>query len=280
MKLMRVGDAGAETPCVIEADGTVRDVSTFVEDFTADEAATLTDRLASVDLGTFPTVDMANKRVGAPLARPKNIWCIGLNYSDHAAESGMAEPEEPIIFNKASASYCGPSDPILKLPGMTKLDWEVELGIFIGKTAWHVSEADALDHVLGFALVNDVSERAWQLERGGQWVKGKAFPNSCPTGPWIVTPDEVGDPQALGLTLSVNGTKKQDGNTANMIFGAREIVSYMSRFIRLEPGDLICTGTPAGVGMGFDPQEYLDVGDTVSLAIDKLGEASQTVEAG
>ncbi len=279
MKLLRVGEAGTETPCVMEANGTVRDVSTFVEDFTADDAATLTDRLSSVDLGALPAMDISGQRIGPPIAQPRNIWCIGLNYSDHAAESGMAIPEEPIVFSKASGAYCGPTDPILKTPGMSKLDYECELGFFIGKAAHHVSEADALDHVLGYCVVNDVSERVWQLEKGGQWIKGKAFPNACPTGPWLVTPDEVPDPQNLKMKLSVNGDVRQDGSTATMIFGVATIISYMSQFIRLEPGDLIATGTPPGVGMGQNPPSYLDVGDVVSLEVEGLGTAQQTVKA-
>ncbi|MGY9052652.1 MAG: fumarylacetoacetate hydrolase family protein, partial [Rhodobacterales bacterium] len=218
-------------------------------------------------------------RVATPMAQPRNIYCIGLNYSDHAAEAGMAIPDEPILFNKSSGTFCAAFDPILFAPKMTKLDWEVELGIVIGKPALNISKAQALDHVLGYTLVNDVSERAWQLERGGQWAKGKGFPNFCPTGPWIVTGDEVNDGRSLSMWLDVNGTRMQTGNTDTMIFNIPTIVSYLSEFMRLEAGDLICTGTPPGVGAGMNPPRYLNIGDNIKLGIDGLGEQTQTVIA-
>ncbi|WP_424987002.1 fumarylacetoacetate hydrolase family protein [Microbulbifer sp. S227A] len=279
MKLMRLGDRyGQKTPCVVATDGTLRDASSVVADFNPE---TLGDgalaRLASADIAALPEISTQGRRVAPPVAQPRNIWCIGLNYSDHAAEAGMAIPDEPILFNKSSATYCGPDDDILYSPQMTKLDWEVELGIVIGKRTLGITRDAALDHVAGFTLVNDVSERAWQLERGGQWVKGKSYPNFCPTGPVLVTPDEVADVQALGMWLDVNGKRMQTGTTAKMIFDVATIVSYMSEFCQLEPGDLICTGTPPGVGAGMTPPVWLGVGDVVTLGIDGLGEQRQTV---
>jgi len=226
----------------------------------------------------LPLFDTAGQRVAAPVSQPRNIWCVGLNYSDHAAESGMPVPEEPILFNKASGTYCGPNDPLLYSDKMSKLDWEVELGVVIGRAALNVSREAALDHVLGYCVVNDVSERAWQAERGGQWTKGKSFPNFCPTGPVLVTGDELGDPGELNLWTEVNGEKVQDGSTNKMIFDVATIISYMSEFTRLEAGDLICTGTPPGVGMGFKPPRYLKPGDRVRMGIAGLGIQEQTVE--
>lgn len=278
MKLMRFGDRqGVKTPTVLDHDGVARDVSGIVPDFTPQVIEGLFDRLSGVDLTTLPILDTKDKRIAAPVAQPRNIWCIGLNYSDHAAEAGLPVPDEPILFNKSSVTYCGPNDPILWSDKMTKLDWEVELGVVIGKPALNVSHADALDHVLGYCVVNDVSERAWQQERGGQWTKGKSFPNFCPTGPMLVTRDEVPDPGRLAMWLEVNGERVQDGSTARMIFDVATIVSYMSEFTRLEPGDLICTGTPPGVGAGFKPPRFLKPGDQVRLGIEGLGEQTQSV---
>lgn len=279
MKLMRYGDRyGAKIPCILDSDGVARDASGLVSDYTPD---TLTDdliaRLKAVDPTTLPVADITGKRLAPPVAQPRNVYCIGLNYSDHAAEAGLPVPDEPILFNKSSGTYCGPNDDILYSPKMTKLDWEVELGIVIGKRALNISKDDALDHILGYTLVNDISERAWQMERGGQWAKGKSFPNFCPTGPWIVSGDEVGDAKSLGMWLDVNGTRMQAGNTDTMIFDCATIVSYLSEFLKLEPGDLICTGTPPGVGAGMDPQVWLKPGDVVKLGIDGLGEQTQTV---
>lgn len=279
MKLMRYGERhGAKIPCVLDSDGIARDASSIVADFNprtlADGAL---DKMRAVDPTDLPVADITDKRLAPPVAQPFNIWCVGLNYSDHAAEAGMDIPEEPILFNKATGTYCGPNDNILYSPKMTKLDWEVELGIVIGKPALNIDKADAMDHIAGFVLVNDISERAWQLERSGQWVKGKSFPNFCPTGPVLVTPDEIGDVNALNMWLDVNGQRMQTGNTGTMIFDVKTIVSYMSEFTRLEPGDLICTGTPPGVGAGMKPQVWLKQGDRVSLGIDGLGTQSQTV---
>ena len=279
MKLMRYGDRyGAKTPCVLDEDGVARDASSLVGDFGPRSlAGGALDKLRDVDPASLPRADIAGKRLAPPVAQPFNIWCVGLNYSDHAAEAGLPVPDEPILFNKSSSTYCGPNDDLLYSPKMTKLDWEVELGIVIGKPALNIDRAGAMDHIAGFVLVNDVSERAWQMERSGQWVKGKSFPNFCPTGPVLVTPDEIGDVNSLGMWLDVNGTRMQTGNTGTMIFDVETIVSYMSEFTRLEPGDLICTGTPPGVGAGMDPQVWLKPGDSVRLGIDGLGEQVQTV---
>lgn len=279
MKLLRVGEIGRETPCVIDASGKARDVSSLIGDITPATIGFVAERLAGSDCSALPEVALGSKRIGAPVNQPRNIWCIGLNYSDHAAEAGLPVPQEPILFNKSSATYCGPNDPILYSKTMTKLDWEVELGVVIGKRTLDVTPEDALDHVFGYTIVNDVSERAWQMERGGQWVKGKSYPNFCPAGPLLVTADDVRDPQQLTMWLDVNGTRMQSGSTRNMIFDVRTIVSYMSEFCQLEPGDLICTGTPPGVGAGMKPPRYLTVGDVVELGIEGLGEQRQTVKS-
>lgn len=279
MKLVRIGDIGREKPCVLDKNGKARDVSSLIEDVTPETIGTLSAQLADADFDALPEVALLSTRIGAPIKQPRNIWCIGLNYSDHAAEAGLPVPAEPILFNKAAGTYCGPNDPILHSKTMSKLDWEVELGIVIGKRALNVSRSEALDHVFGYTVVNDVSERAWQMERGGQWVKGKSFPNFCPTGPWLVTCDEVPDPQALSMWLDVNGERMQVGTTARMIFDVATIVSYMSEFCVLEPGDLICTGTPPGVGMGKKPPRYLKPGDVVELGIDRLGRQRQIVQS-
>jgi 2-keto-4-pentenoate hydratase/2-oxohepta-3-ene-1,7-dioic acid hydratase in catechol pathway len=277
MKFLRVGAEGQEIPCVVDETGTARDASSIVADFTPATIAGLAAAFADVKLASLPSVATDGARLGPPMAQPRNIYCIGLNYSDHAAEAGMDIPDEPILFNKSSGTFCAPNDPILFSPKMTKLDWEVELGIVIGKFALNISKDEAADHILGYTLVNDLSERAWQLERGGQWAKGKGFPNFCPTGPFIVTGDEVDDAKALGMWLDVNGKRMQTGNTNTMIFDCATIVSYLSEFMRLEPGDLICTGTPPGVGAGMKPPVWLKVGDKVTLGIDGLGGQEQEV---
>lgn len=279
MKLLRCGLLGAEKPAVLTGDGTIRDVSGMVPDYdpvtlASDAFAALKDR----DLSDRPVIDPGVRR-GSPIARPGTIWCIGLNYADHAREAGMTIPEEPVVFSKAASALSGPEDPIRWREDMRKLDWEVELGVVIGRPAFEVNEADALAAVLGYTIVNDVSERAWQLERGGQWMKGKSYPSFCPVGPWIATADEIPDPQALRLWLEVDGERVQDGTTADMIFPVAQVVSYLSRFARLEPGDLICTGTPAGVGAGFDPPRFLSEGSEVRLGIEGLGEQHQRVAA-
>ena len=279
MKLMRIGKPGRETPCIVDAGGVARDASSLMADFSPETIPTLRETLATVDLPTLPAVATEGTRVGTPMTQPRNILCIGLNYSDHAAEAGLPVPSEPILFNKASGAFCAPNDPILYSPGMTKLDWEVELGIIISKPALNISKEKAQDHILGYTLVNDVSERAWQMEREGQWAKGKGFPNFCPTGPMIVTDDELDDAGALPMWLDINGKRMQTGNTDTMIFDPATIVSYLSEFMRLEPGDLICTGTPPGVGHGMQPPVYLKPGDRVTLGIKGLGEQAQTVVA-
>ncbi|MGA9658339.1 MAG: fumarylacetoacetate hydrolase family protein [Asticcacaulis sp.] len=280
MKFMRVGPVGHEKPCVQDKDGVWRDLSQIVKDInTVSIGPALKASVANADLSTLPVVDATQQRIGSPMAQPRNIYCIGLNYSDHAAEAGLPVPPEPIIFSKASGTFCGPNDSVLFSPAMTKLDWEVELGIVIGKAALNISEDEAEDHIFGYCVVNDVSERAWQMERAGQWIKGKSFPSFCPTGPWLVTTEDVPDPEALDLWLDVNGISRQKGSTSKMIFSPKHIVAYMSQFCRLEPGDLICTGTPPGVGAGMTPPLYLKIDDEIRLGIQGLGEQHQHVVA-
>lgn len=279
MKLFRHGPQGAEKPGLVDASGALRDLSSLLEDVTP---ATLSPdsmfRLAALDPATLPLVP-AGTRLGACVGGVGNVVCIGLNYADHAAEAGLKPPGQPIVFNKHSGAISGPNDPVWLPPGSVKLDWEVELGIVIGQRAFHVSEADALQHVAGYCLVNDVSERAYQMELEGQWTKGKSYPTHCPIGPWLVTPDELGDPQDVELWLDVNGVRRQTGNTRTMIFGVAQIVSYLSRFMALQPGDVIPTGTPPGVGMGQKPPVYLKAGDVVRLGGRSLGEQCQAVVA-
>ncbi len=278
MELMRVGEAGAERP-VVRVGGVTRDLSPVVPDIGRDTIQGLRAALSETDLTQLPAFDTTGQRIGAPIARPRNVWVIGLNYADHAAEAGLPTPSEPIVLTKSSASVCGPHDPILKSPGMTKLDWEVELGVVIGKPALNLTPGDAPDCVFGYCAVNDVTERAWQFDRGGTWTKGKGYPNFCPTGPVLVTKDAIPDPGNLKMQLRVNGALKQDGSTATMIFDVPQIVQYLSQFVLIEPGDLICTGTPPGVGMGQEPQQFLEVGDTVALQIEGLGAQSNDVIA-
>ena len=280
MKLMRYGAKGAEKPALIDADGAVRDLSGVLSDITGatlgkDGLATL----AALDIASLPVV--ANPgRIAPPWKGVGKFLCVGLNYADHAAESGMAVPAEPVLFMKATSAIIGANDAVVMPQDSKKSDWEVELGVVIGTTARYVSEADALSHVAGYCVVNDLSEREYQLERGGQWDKGKGCDTFGPIGPWLVTSDEVADPQNLGLWLEVNGKRVQDGNTRTMVFGVANLVSYISRFMTLYPGDIISTGTPPGVGMGQKPSAvYLKPGDTMRLGISGLGEQSQTVHA-
>ena len=280
MKLMRYGAKGAEKPALIDADGVVRDLSGVLSDITGatlgqDGLATL----AALDIASLPVV--ANPgRIAPPWKGVGKFLCVGLNYADHAAESGMAVPAEPVLFMKATSAIIGANDAVVMPQDSKKSDWEVELGVVIGTTARYVSEADALSHVAGYCVVNDLSEREYQLERGGQWDKGKGCDTFGPIGPWLVTSDEVADPQNLGLWLEVNGKRVQDGNTRTMVFGVANLVSYISRFMTLYPGDIISTGTPPGVGMGQKPSAvYLKPGDTMRLGISGLGEQSQTVHA-
>ncbi|QTL02055.1 fumarylacetoacetate hydrolase family protein [Aquabacter sp. L1I39] len=276
MKLVRYGAAGQERPGLIDAEGRLRDLSALVPDIAG--AALLPDsleRLKAVDTASLPLVD-GNPRLGACVGNVGKFVCVGLNYSDHAAESGLPVPEEPVLFMKATSSIVGPNDDVEIPRGSQKTDWEVELGIVIGKTAKYVSEADALAHVAGYCIVNDVSERAFQIERGGQWDKGKGCDTFGPIGPWLVTADEVKDPQDLHMWLEVDGHRYQDGSTRTMIFGVAHVVSYISQFMSLQPGDIISTGTPPGVGLGQKPPVYLKAGQVMRLGIAGLGEQRQT----
>ena len=278
MKLVRVGAPGAERPCLIDTQGRVRDLSGVVSELGPQQLSDAAlAQLAGVDIAALPV--MPDTRFGVPWTGIGKIIAIGLNYADHAAEAGLPPPAEPILFFKANSALNGPNDAVMLPRGSEKTDWEVELGVVIGKTASDVSREEALSHVAGYCVVNDVSEREFQLERGGTWDKGKGCDTFCPVGPWLVTRDEVPDPQALGLWLDVNGERAQRGNTATMVFGVAHLVSYVSRFMTLHPGDLICTGTPPGVGMGAKPPRYLKAGDTMRLGIDGLGVQTQTVAA-
>jgi len=282
MRLIRFGDAGHERPGVLTADGRRLDVGTFGEDwnesfFGSDGPARLEAWLRAQG-DTCPVVD-DDVRLGPCVARPSKIVCIGMNYTDHARETGATPPTEPVLFFKSTTSLCGPFDDIVVPVGSVKTDWEVELAVVIGARASRVSEEDALEHVAGYALHNDLSERQWQLERGGQWVKGKSFDTFAPLGPYLATRDEIPDPQALRLWLTVNGERMQDGTTGDMIFGVATLVSYVSQCMTLLPGDVISTGTPAGVGLGMKPPRYLKGGDVVELGVEGLGSARQRVVA-
>lgn len=279
MKLIRFGEAGFEKPGV-ELDGVRYDVSGLVNDFDEDFFAGegVAQLQSSFNKETAPTVPM-DTRLGAPVKRPGKIICIGLNYRKHAAESGMAEPAEPVVFFKATSSITGPNDTIIIPKNSKKTDWEVELAVVIGKRANYISEEEALDHVAGYLLHNDVSEREFQIERGGQWVKGKSCDTFAPLGPYLVTKDEVADPNNLRLWLTLNGKKMQDGNTSDFIFNVQHVVSYLSQFMSLMPGDIISTGTPEGVGLGQSPPFYLKDGDVIELGIEGLGSARQELKA-
>jgi len=278
MKLVRVGAPGAERPGLIDMQGRVRDLSGVVSELGPQQLSDAAlAQLAGVDIAALPV--LPDTRFGVPWTGIGKIIAIGLNYADHAAEAGLPPPAEPILFLKANSALNGPNDAVMLPRGSEKTDWEVELGVVIGKTASDVSREEALSHVAGYCVVNDVSEREFQLERGGTWDKGKGCDTFCPVGPWLVTRDEVPDPQALGLWLDVNGKRAQRGNTATMVFGVAHLVSYVSRFMTLHPGDLVCTGTPPGVGMGAKPPRYLKAGDTMRLGIDGLGVQTQTVAA-
>ncbi|MCC6002390.1 MAG: fumarylacetoacetate hydrolase family protein [Pararhodobacter sp.] len=275
MKLLRVGERGQERPAIIAKDGSLRDLSGLVDDIAG---AVLSPeglaRLAAVDESGLPLV-APGARIGPCVGRVGKFICVGLNYADHAAESGMPVPPEPILFMKATSAICGPNDAVCIPKGSEKTDWEVELGVIIGSNASNVSEEQALEHVAGYCVVNDLSERNWQLERGGQWVKGKSADTFGPIGPWLVTRDEVPDPRALRLWLEVDCRRYQDGTTATMIFGVAKLVSYISQFMSLQPGDIISTGTPPGVGMGQNPPTYLRPGQIIRLGIEGLGEQNQ-----
>ena len=279
MKLLRFGALGAEKPGIVDAGGNIRDLSGIVDDI-AGEA--LSDAglkyIAAADLSALPVVS-PDTRLGACVTGTGKFICIGLNYADHAEEAGMDVPPEPVIFMKATSAICGPNDPIIIPRDSEKTDWEVELAVVIGKRAKYVSEADAMDYVAGFAVTNDVSERAFQIERAGQWTKGKSCDNYGQIGPWLVTKDEVADPQNLSMWLTVNGKMMQDGSTQTMVYGVAHVVSYLSQFMSLQPGDVISTGTPPGVGMGQKPPQYLRPGDVVELGIEGLGTQRQDVIA-
>ncbi|WP_194097713.1 fumarylacetoacetate hydrolase family protein [Marivivens aquimaris] len=274
MKLVRFGERGSEKPGVVGQDGLLRDLSEHVADIAAEALGDL-DALKGIDLDSLPLVDQ-DVRIGACVGNIGKFICVGLNYSDHAAEAGMTVPPEPIIFTKYNSAICGPNDPIIIPRGSEKTDWEVELAVVIGKMAKYVSEKDALDYVAGYAICNDVSERAYQTERSGQWVKGKSCDNFGPFGPWLVTPDEVSDIDSLDMWLDVNGERMQSGTTETMVYKVPYLISYLSQFFTLYPGDVISTGTPPGVGMGMTPPKYLKAGDIVTLGIKGLGEQSQT----
>ncbi|MBZ9677938.1 fumarylacetoacetate hydrolase family protein [Mesorhizobium sp. ES1-1] len=279
MKLLRYGEAGSERPGLLDADGTIRDLSAHVGDIagTTLHPASL-EMLAKLDPKSLPAVS-GEPRIGACVAGTGKFICIGLNYSDHAAETGATVPSEPIIFMKASSAIVGPDDDVLIPRGSVKTDWEVELGVVIGKTAKYVSEADALDYVAGYCVSHDVSERAFQAERQGQWTKGKSCDTFGPIGPWLVTKDEVPDPQNIKMWLTVNGKTMQDGSTKTMVYGVAYLVSYLSQFMSLHPGDIISTGTPPGVGLGMKPPVFLKAGDVVELGIEGLGQQKQTFKA-
>ena len=275
MKLLRYGPKGMERPGLVDGDGKIRDLSGLVGDI---GGATLSDegieRLRRLDARKLPEVD-PSVRLGPCVAGTGKFICIGLNYSDHAAETGAAVPSEPIIFMKATSAICGPNDPVIIPRGSRKTDWEVELAVVIGKRAKYVAEKDAFDYVAGYCVSNDVSERAFQTERQGQWTKGKSADHFGPIGPWLVTRDEVADPQSMPMWLTINGVKRQDGSTKTMVYGVGFLVSYLSQFMSLQPGDIISTGTPPGVGMGMKPPTYLKAGDAIELGIEGLGQQRQ-----
>lgn len=279
MKLMRVGQPGHEKPALLDKDGKIRDLSAHVAEIGG--AAISPEglaKIAALDPASLPELS-ADERIGACVAGTGKFICIGLNYSDHAAESGMAVPPEPVIFMKATSAICGPNDDVLIPRGSEKTDWEVELGVVIGKTAKYVSKAEAMDYVAGYCVSHDVSERAFQTERAGQWTKGKSCDTFGPIGPWLVTKDEIADPQDLNMWLKVNGETMQNGTSATMVYGIAHLVSYLSQFMSLHPGDVISTGTPPGVGMGMKPQRFLKAGDVVELGIEGLGTQKQTFKA-
>ena len=280
MKLLRVGAKGAEKPAILDADGTIRDLTGIVGDIGGE---TLTPeglaRIRATDIGVLPKLD-AGQRIGPCVANVGKFICIGLNYADHAAETGAPIPAEPIIFMKATSAIIGPNDDVIIPKNAIKPDWEVELGVVIGKEARYVDEADAMDHVAGYCVVNDVSERHFQTERGGTWDKGKGADTFGPIGPWLVTADEVADPQNLSMWLEIDGHRYQNGSTKTMIFGVANVVSYVSQFMSLQPGDIITTGTPPGVGMGIKPNPvWLKPGNVMRLGIEGLGEQQQNVKA-
>lgn len=277
MKLARYGDIGAEKPGLFDSESVLRDLSGHVADINGDLLSNLS-RLDGIDLQDLPKV-AGSPRLGPCVTGTGKLICIGLNYSDHAAETGVAVPSEPVIFMKATSAICGPNDPAILPRGSEKMDWEVELGVVIGKKAKYVAEADALEYVAGYCTINDYSERYYQDECEGQWTKGKSCDNFGPVGPFLATRDEIADPQALSMHLEVNGERRQNGSTSTMVYGVAHLIAYLSRFMSLHPGDIISTGTPPGVGKGMTPPTYLKVGDVVTLGIEGLGEQKQVVIA-
>ena len=278
MKLLRIGTPGAEKPAVLVGDDAYVDVSDVIDDFNEEFFAS--GRIADLPeiVEGRASAPLGGRRIGSPIARPHQILCIGLNYSDHAAETGSEVPSEPILFTKSPNTIQGPHDDVLVPRGSTKMDWEVELGVVIGRRCSYLaSEAEAAASIAGYCVVNDVSEREWQIERQGQWSKGKSAPTFNPAGPWLVTPDEVGDPLALDMYLDVDDVRRQNGSTSTMVYSPAFIVHYLSQFMTLEPGDLINTGTPPGVGMGLKPQVFLHGGEVLTLGISGLGEQKQRV---
>ena len=277
MKLLRVGKKGSEKPAALDKDGKIRDISSHVKDLNPDHLNFETiSKLQSADLSSLPELS-SSERIGSCITKPGKFIGIGLNFSDHAAESGLPVPSEPIMFMKATSCISGPNDNIEIVPNSKKLDWEVELGIIIGKQAKHIEQNQSQDHILGYCLVNDVSEREWQIEKMGQWVKGKSHDTYGPIGPYLVTKDDINDVNNLNMSLDLNGKRMQTGNTSTMIFNVDVIVSYVSKFMSLQPGDIITTGTPPGVGMGMKPQLFLKSGDEMKLSIDNLGEQKSKV---
>jgi 2-keto-4-pentenoate hydratase/2-oxohepta-3-ene-1,7-dioic acid hydratase in catechol pathway len=277
MKLLRVGHKGKEKPAVLDKEGKIRDISSHIKDLNPDYLNFETiSKLQSTDLSSLPELS-SSERVGSCITKPGKFVAIGLNFSDHAAESGLPVPSEPIMFMKATSCISGPNDNIEMVPNSKKLDWEVELGIVIGKEAKHIEQNQSQDHILGYCLVNDVSEREWQIEKMGQWVKGKSHDTYGPIGPYLVTKDDIKDINNLNMSLDLNGKRMQTGNTSTMIFNVDVIVSYVSKFMSLQPGDIITTGTPPGVGMGMKPQQFLKSGDEMKLSIDNLGEQNSKV---
>ena len=277
MKLLRVGNKGTEKPALLDKNGKIRDISSHIKDLNPDNLNfEKISKLKNIDLQKLPELPNSN-RVGSCIVKPGKFVAIGLNYSDHAAETGAKVPSEPIVFMKATSCINGPNDDIELAPNSKKLDWEVELGIVIGKETKNISEKEAANHIFGYCLVNDVSEREWQIEKLGQWIKGKSHDTFGPIGPYLVTTDEIADVNNLNLSLDVNGKRMQTGNTNKMIFNVYHIVSYLSKFMSLQSGDLITTGTPPGVGMGMKPQVFLKSGDNIKLAIDCLGEQNSKV---
>ena len=277
MKLLRVGAKGKEKPAVLDTNGKIRDISSLIKDLNPEHLNFNTfSKLQSANLSSLPELS-SSERIGSCISKPGKFVAIGLNFSDHAAESGLPVPSEPIMFMKATSCISGPNDNIELVPNSKKLDWEVELGIIIGKEAKHIEQNQSQDHILGYCLVNDVSEREWQIEKMGQWVKGKSHDTYGPIGPYLVTKDDIKDVNNLNMSLDLNGKRMQTGNTSTMIFNVDVIVSYVSKFMSLQPGDIITTGTPPGVGMGMKPQLFLKSGDEMKLSIDNLGEQNSKV---